>query len=169
MTKVYQNYRELAEFIELLRVHDVRSFLEIGSKWGGTLRNVAASMPKGSRVVSVDTNLREPLVQSIGAIRKMGYDTHFILGDSTAPDVVERVRKLGPYGACLIDGNHKRQYVQADWENYGPLCRIVAFHDIENAKEDVITFWPEVRAGRRWLELKYSPTPWTMGIGVIFQ
>ena len=53
-TFVLQNRQELDEFRRLIIAEGVRSYLEIGSKFGGSLWWIATSMPRGSRVVSID-------------------------------------------------------------------------------------------------------------------
>jgi predicted O-methyltransferase YrrM len=59
-----------------------------------------------------------------------GFDTHLIWGDSTAAEVIEKLMALGPFDAIFIDANHTSLIVEKDWANYGPMGRIVAFHDI---------------------------------------
>src|SRR5262245_32726131 len=49
-----QNDRELREFITLLSVERVKSYLEIGGKLGGSLWKIGCSLPEGSRIVCVD-------------------------------------------------------------------------------------------------------------------
>jgi predicted O-methyltransferase YrrM len=130
-----QNDAELASFVDLLKRENVQSYSEIGSKVGYSLWRVANALRKGSRIVSVDLphgdrSTQRHLEACRAELENRGYDIRLILGDSTKPDVVESVRKLGPFDACFIDANHTLPYVTADWNNYGPMARIVAFHDI---------------------------------------
>ena len=41
------------------------------------------------------------------------------------------MRQHGPYDLVFIDGDHSPAGVRADWQNYGPMARLVAFHDID--------------------------------------
>ena len=133
-----QNVAEMEQFISLLQREGVRSFLEIGSKFGGNLWRVAKSMPKGSRIVSIDlpwgdTSFKESqphLEECIRDLRALGYDSHLHLGDSTAPEAVAFAYGLAPFDCVFIDANHTEPYVRQDWLNYGPMARMVAFHDI---------------------------------------
>ncbi|MCP6769556.1 hypothetical protein NL529_32390, partial [Klebsiella pneumoniae] len=52
--KLLQREEEFAWFVDLLTRERIGSYLEIGSKFGASLDRIARSMPKGSRVVSVD-------------------------------------------------------------------------------------------------------------------
>jgi len=185
-THVLQDLTELACFIDILQKEKVRSYLEIGSKNGGSVWRIANSLPVGSRIVSVDlphgdTSFKETqpnLEECMQTLLKRGYDSHLFLGDSTDSRLVEDVRKLGPFDACLIDANHTEPYVRKDWANYGPMCRIVAFHDIgwlrgnRSSKKmdiDVPKVWAELKKEYRHQEFKLHHTRQDNGIGVLWR
>lgn len=156
-----QNEQEFAWFIELLRAEKVRSYLEIGSRYGGSFWRVATALPNGARMIAVDfpnsmggrNDSKESLSACVAELRACGYDAGAIFGDSTDPTVVELVRAHAPFDACFIDANHGLEYVTADWKNYGPMARIVAFHDIKWRRKDewcgkrieVPIFWAEIK------------------------
>jgi len=180
MTKLLQDETELADFIELLVRENVQSFLEVGSKFGGSLDRIARALPRGSSIVSVDLpwgrgETEQPLRQIVQGLSSAGYDTHLILGDSTSAKVVDIVRNLGPFDACFIDANHTEPYVRKDWANYGNMCRIVAFHDI-NWKEraqpgklpiEVPCVWGELKLLHKHAE--FINCPRDNGIGVLWR
>lgn len=182
-TYVLQDRRELAAFTELLQRENVRSYLEIGSKHGGSLWIIARALPKGSRVVSVDlphgdTSFKETeptLKECVVALKGLGYDAHLFLGDSTDQSIVKAVEALGPFDACFIDANHTVPYVRSDWHNYGPMARMVAFHDIgwiqrpQPGKKpiEVPQVWNEIKGGFRHQEIKMCPRD--NGIGIIWR
>ena len=180
-----QDLNELAEFVKFVREQNVRSYLEIGSKYGGSLWHVARAMPRGSRIVSVDqphmSAFKRPVSQPYleGVVKELkngGYDATLILGDSTSEKVVSMVRSLAPFDLCLIDANHAEEYVRSDWVNYGPLAKMVAFHDIswdmsrnpgKQFTIDVPKVWQEISAGRRVREIKLCPTR-DNGFGILW-
>lgn len=176
---------EIDGLADIFSKEGVRSFLEIGSKFGGSLLRIAERLPEGSRVVSVDMprgtkawRESEPALKGvIDGLKARGYDAHLIWGDSTAPDVIAKVRAMGPFDAIFIDANHTTPYLLKDWENYGPLGRIVAFHDIAwrrapewvGTRIDVPEFWHVIKFARhRVEELKFCPTGKNNGIGVLW-
>lgn len=177
--------QEIDAFRAILAEEGCRSFLEIGSKFGGSLRRIAKVLPAQSRVVAVDmpkgTRLwhqSEPaLNKTIHDLRVFGYNAHVIWGDSTSATVVDQVRAFGPFDAVFIDANHTRAYVEQDWENYGPMARIVAFHDInwhrgptwEGVRIDVPEFWEKVKVGYPHEEFRFCPTGKNNGIGVLWR
>ena len=172
---------EIAAFIGILTREGVLSYLEIGSKWGGSLWRVANALPKGSRVVSVDLpwgkRETEPhLIACYQALKEKGYDAHLFLGDSTDETMVEAVRALGPFDAVFIDANHTEPYVRQDWANYGPMGKIVAFHDINwKPREqpsgklpiDVPKVWNVLKTGFRFEEIIFDARD--NGIGVLWR
>lgn len=167
-----QNPDECAEFVALLVRDGVRSYLEIGSRFGGSLWQVAQALPKGSRLVSVDVESKPELETCLDDIRSLGHEVHQVIGDSTAPEIVASVRELGPFDAVLIDGNHTKEYVNQDWANYGPVGRIVAFHDVGTPKahkpwrKAVPELWNAIRSEYENQEIRVAGG---IGFGVLWR
>lgn len=183
--QIAQDAEEIAALVDVFEREEVRSFLEVGSKFGGTLWTLGSALPVGSRILSVDmpggTRLwkesHASLSKCIEDLNASGYLAHVIWGDSTDPKVIAEVEKYAPFDAVLIDANHTRPYVEKDWANYGPMGRIVAFHDIAwhrapewvGVRIDVPQFWDEVKAAHRHEEFKFCPTGKNNGIGVLWR
>lgn len=182
--KPLQHDAEIDWLAQLFMREGVLSYLEIGSKFGGSLWRIAHALPKGSRLMSVDLpwgdrKSERPLLECIEALRQDGYQASVILQDSTDPAVVAMVGEQAPFDACFIDACHVEKYVRADWENYGPMCRIVAFHDIAFYRKDpmppgklpidVPKVWNEIKKDYRHDECMLDPTGTDNGIGVIWR
>lgn len=183
-----QNEQEHRAFIKIMGEAGARSYLEIGSMFGCSLWKVATALPKGSRVVSVDNMADNPearasLAACVADLTAHGYDAHWIDGDSTDPVTVEQVKLFAPFDVLFIDGCHAPEFVMADWKNYGPLARIVGFHDInfkntwvskngfryDESRMGVPKVWNEIKKGYRTTEFKYYPTQNYYGIGVLWR
>jgi len=192
LTDAAQDPTEIAAFCDLLRREGVTSYLEIGSKFGGSLWQVATALPKGSRIVSVDlpsgtkawTASRSSLGACIEELNRIGYDAQVIWGNSMDPAIIEQVRERGPYDAMLIDADHRWDRtnpapngVQADFLNYGPMGRIVAFHDLAwrrapdwvGTRIDVPEFWASIKDDYRHEEIILCPTKKNNGIGILWR
>jgi predicted O-methyltransferase YrrM len=177
--KPLQAEAEIAAFCDLLAREGVKSYLEIGSKFGGSLWRVANALPKGSRIVSIDLNRNGTSLQEcINALNGSGYDAWLIPLDSTLPEAIQRAKGLGPYDALFIDGDHRPDGVWADWHNYSAMARIVGFHDIgwkrspDNPKAKSIAvpeIWDEIKQPYRHEEIKLCPTGNNNGIGVLWR
>jgi methyltransferase family protein len=183
LTAVAQDREELDWFINLLRGENVGSYLEIGSKFGGSLWHIANSLPPGARVVSVDlpagfggspdglANLKV----CIAELKRLRYDAHLILGNSTDKKIIAQVAQLGPFDAIFIDADHGLAGVTADWRNYGPMARIVGFHDIgwrrppdwRGYRIDVPILWDQLKRRHRHQEIMRKKKD--DGIGVLWR
>lgn len=184
-SNVLQVQSELEELGRVLRDNGALSLLEIGAKYGGSIWKLSQYMDPGSRLVVVDMprgtkewSFSEPsLKQCMRELQQKGYETHIIWGDSTTKDVIEKARALGPYDAVFIDANHTLPYVTKDWETYGPMAKIVAFHDIHwwrapewvGTRIDVPQFWNKIKEGFRHEEFRLCPTGKNNGIGVLWR
>lgn len=130
------------------------SLLEIGSSFGGTLKELASVMMKGSTIVSVDLDCDttpkclhplDSLKETCRQLSTLGANVELIIGDSHSQQVVNRVADYAPYDFVFIDGDHTYEGVKQDWENYGPMGRIVGFHDIGGPLDDMRRFWNELK------------------------
>ena len=180
MAHLLQDYQnEFLPFCQLMKDENVRSYLEIGSFSGGSIEVAAQFLPVGSRIVSVDLPSKptkaERLRHILHDLSKRGYDTHLILGDSTNANIVEAARILAPYDAVFIDGNHTLPYVTSDWKHYGPMGRIVGFHDVAKDKppHGASIFWHQLKSGFRHVEFisaaTRARTDGAFGIGVVWR
>ncbi|MDP9991970.1 hypothetical protein J2W28_000998 [Variovorax boronicumulans] len=180
--KASQNENELSGLIHMFKVEQVRSYLEIGAREGDTFYDIVSSLPVGSSALAVDlpggmwgkSTTGRKLERAAAALRAKGYTVGVVLGDSTADKVIAAVRTCGPFEAALIDGDHRYAGAKADWENYGPMARLVAFHDIVGQGQREKVHGNEVEVPRLWSEIKATGAHWVefvdegslMGIGV---
>ncbi len=177
---------EIARFVEIVAENKVRSYLEIGSKFGGSLWTVSQVLPKKARIVAVDLpegNRADVTTRSVQAciteLNRLGKDARVIFGDSTDSAVIEAVRKLGPFDAVFIDANHTTEFVESDWSAYGQMARMVAFHDIAwrrapdwakgDKRIDVGQLWDVLKETYRHEEIRLCPTGKNNGIGVLWR
>ncbi len=185
LTDAAQDPDEIAAFCALLAREGVRSYLEIGSKFGGSLWRVGEALAPGARIVSVDmpggTKAWKDSEVSLKACHaaladKFGHETHAIWGDSSAWAIIGAVEALGPFDAILIDADHRLPGVTRDWLTYGPMGRIVAFHDLAwrrapdwvGTRIDVPQLWASIKDAYRHEEIICCPTGKNNGIGVLW-
>ena len=162
------------EFIEFLKhIEGCKSALEIGSLYGGSASRIGQALTPGGRLVSIDLGM-EPLKKDWVTLPTLLHrlsaipdrDVHLLIGNSTSSDIIEEARKLGPYDLVFIDGGHTEDAVQSDWNNYGPMGKIVAFHDI-NSCDGVKAVWKRVRnAHAKHVEIIHGPEA---GTGIVWR
>lgn len=186
-TTLSQVDSELDGLISILVEEKVTRFLEVGSRYGGSLWRIANALPKGSVIVSCDSGggmggnkpgATDSLKACIARLNETGYHAHLVVGDSQKEETIAAVLKHRPFDAAFIDADHEYKGVKRDWLNYGPHARIVAFHDIgwkkperylQSKLVEVPEFWRDIKSQFRHEEFIDYSTGKTMGIGVIWR
>lgn len=179
-----QHPEELATFVKLLRRENVRSYLEIGSKWGNSLWNVGQALEVPSLLVCVDmprgtkdwSETQASLQMCASYLQQMGHRVVLLWGNSQDEAVVKQVKLFGRFDAVLIDADHRLPGVTRDWENYGPLARLVCFHDISakvpmppgKTPIDVPLLWGQLKKAHKHIEIRRDPHK-ANGIGVLWR
>ena len=184
-TNLLQDLGEFNDFLKLIREQRVGSYLEIGSKHGGSFWRISNVLPKGSRVVSVDLphgdgsfkDTEPNLRQCVSELKNRGYDSHLFLTDSTDATTIESVKGLGPFDLVFLDGNHSDPFLRSDWLHYGSLATaLVAFHDIswppskpppKGMSCDVMGFWKNLKKDHKHVE--FCRRRDECGIGVLWR
>ena len=186
-TSLSQVDSELDGLIAILVREKVTRFLEVGSRYGGSLWRIAHALPRGSIIVSCDSGggmggnkpgATDSLKACVARLNEDGYHANLVVGDSQKEETIAAVLKHRPFDAAFIDADHEYKGVKRDWENYGPHARIVAFHDIgwirpekylQSKVVEVPQFWNDIKGKHRHEEFIDYSTGRTMGIGVLWR
>lgn len=169
-----QPHQQRWEFEHLLKIYKrlgPKIVLQIGSAEGGSLYQFMKHLPPGGLFVNVDVDWRVEEWQEWAV--KFGHTLYGILGDSTAPDTVDKVKSITPkIDFLFIDGSHAYEQVKQDFFNYGALVRsggLIVLHDIIHHLYGVHKFWSELcRHGYITQELLGCPDEDEYGTGVIY-
>ena len=179
-----QYQQEVKGFIQLLLDEGCTSYLEIGCRYGDTWHAVGMALPKGSRLVAVDLPGAKSGFKKKGGhqnsgiylkragkdLKKHGREAVVIIGDSQEKETISMVATLAPFDAVLIDGDHTREGVNKDLENYGPMARMIAFHDICGTGKwarQIRPIFEEFAKGKKSVKFEYDGL--RRGIGVVWK
>lgn len=182
--KPLQHPDELDGLIEVFQREGVRSYLEIGARYGGSFERVMSALPAGSRGMAVDfpggpfgdDGSSAILLAALKRLKATGRDVSVVFGPSSAAEVIERVAERAPYHAVVIDADHSYEAVQRDFLFYAPMARIVVLHDIAAPDDvrsrdgraiDVPRFWQSLKQKYRHEEIVTEGS--LMGIGIIYR
>jgi hypothetical protein len=167
----------------LLRQRNVQRYLEIGTRHGDAFHAVVSSLPAGATGVAVDMpggpwghpHSRKFLMRAIADLNHRGYWCSALFGDSHTLATRQLIQGRGPFDAILIDGDHTLDGVTTDWELYGKMAPLVAFHDIAGVGQmerrrghqvEVPVLWSKIK---QQAEVREFIAPDSrMGIGCVF-
>jgi cephalosporin hydroxylase len=170
-SKASQNPYELGKLLDFMKKKEIKSYLEIGARYGETLLAVREALGEDVRMVAVDLpNAGWGRANSEKVLQRVceENDVRLILGDSKDVGVIASVQCDSPYDLIFIDGDHSFGGVTSDYRNYGPMTKYAAFHDVAS-KWDCSIFWSDVRDNRKHWEFVDTDIPLDrrMGIGVL--
>lgn len=153
---VFQHPAEMEWLLAIYAERRPMRVLEVGSYFGGTLKQLVLRAQPGATVVSVDL-YKFPYADNRHRYAdwssQSGATVVAIAGNSHDAETVARAAAYGPFDFILIDGDHRYGSARADWEAYRELVApggVVLFHDIlDNRKAH-----PEIEVARLWAEIK---------------
>lgn len=183
--KPLQHEDELEGLIEAFKKEGVRSYLEIGGRYGGSFERIMMALPLAARGVVVDfpggpfgdDNSAQILLSTISRMRRFGRDVKCIFGPSASTEVIERASHGAPYDAVVIDADHGYEAVKQDFKIYSGMARMmVVLHDIaapagvrsrDGRMVEVPAFWKEIK--NNWFHQEIVCPDSLMGYGIIFK
>lgn len=166
---------EFRVFLELVKRENVKSYLEVGVFEGITFHTIVSLLPGGGPFVGIDLPVDNPESVKVAKrvsddlLKRQGKTSKLIFGDSKSPEVINQVRALAPYDLVFIDGDHTYDGAYADWLNYGPMGKMVAFHDVnsEHWSQGCAKVWKDIKDNYRHIEI--IGVDQGMGIGVLWR
>jgi len=139
---------EIGALRSFMRERDVRTYLEIGCRWGDTYHYLGSALPAGGKAYAIDLPHKKYNRHLLRAAEGLGDKCGGVaFGNSRDSAMVSWARLRGPFDLVFIDGDHSYEGVKADWVSYGPLGKYVAFHDIKpdgREQPGVIRLWQEI-------------------------
>jgi len=167
--------------LAFVRDNKIESFLEVGCGRGDSFHEICLQMPKASTAVAIDfpdngwgfENGSDLIIAAMTDLTLKGYNAYLKFEDSRHRDSINFAKKHAPFDLIFIDGDHTYEGVKADFDNYSPMGRFIAFHDIandmkRNSKGELIevpVFWNELKQEYKHWEFIVDGS--NMGIGVI--
>lgn len=173
---ILQNEWEFGVLYNLYFNLHPKNIIEIGSFYGGTLWYWLRDFYLSKLcVIDLPITKIDPRFKKMQECRNLWNvwlegveDFEGILADSRDEQTVNKAHKIfndKDADMLFIDGDHTKQCVKADYENYSPLVRkngLIVFHDILS-EAGVREFWQEVKIGRKHIEIMSE-----FGIGILY-
>jgi hypothetical protein len=142
----WQLPNQFSRYLVELSNHGIESYLEIGSRHGGTFVITVEYLDRFRpirKAVAVDL-ARSRSLERYASDR----DGIEVLQANTRSEAFKGfLREAGPFDLVLIDGDHTEHGCRSDFELVKDQARLIAFHDIaSNAVPGVAKVWREVKA-----------------------
>ena len=171
-----QNRFEALCFLRLTA--GAKSILEIGSRKGSFLRELAGFAQPGAKIYSIDLGrdvegnypgefYGNELRETVKSLCDQGFNAECLISDSRQPDAIAWAASRAPFDLIFIDGDHSAEGVRADWNSYSHMGQLVAFHDLFNGSLGVGNLWQEIAAERNTAVIRGANS--LMGIGIVFR
>lgn len=169
---LWQKPNEIADLLMLLQTQTIRTFLNIGTFNGATFNFISDFLNTiGDTVcITVDPYKYEPNPHGVENSEPLYKIIPYIYVTGTSNNFKDEY-----FDFVFIDGLHRYDALQLDWDNVGKYANIIAFHDINDQDcPDVIRFWkdlvPLVKEDFTVYEfIEPTPNRNLMGIGVLIR
>lgn len=170
--KCWQYPNQFADYLKTISEWDIRGYLEIGSRWGGTFIVTLEILRKR---ISGAVGFCCDVIERSDILREYNHfsaNWSYLQMSSASSDFSARVN--APVDLVFIDGDHSYEGCMNDYEfarNRG--VKYIAFHDIVNERTPgVRQAWSELKRDYRHVEFTqgYSEVDGKyFGIGVLIQ
>jgi SAM-dependent methyltransferase len=161
----------------MLKLGRVNSILEVGSREGDALREMAQHVAPGAKICSIDIGEPHPewkngantiiaLQKTIADLRAQGFDAEVLIADSHLRSSMQWAKERGPFDVVIIDGDHSVEGVRQDYRLYGPLGHTIVFHDISAGQYGAGKVFRELQEDGAVTEENVA-VPGLMGIGIV--
>lgn len=176
---VFQHPGEFEALLALYARRKPKRILEVGTYYGGTLKQWLRRGVKGLHAVSLD---RYDIPRADNRARYAdwcapGVTVEAIAGDSADPAAIARAVTGAPYDWVFIDADHSLLSATRDYAIFGGLCApggVVVLHDIianplGHLGIEVPVLWAQIKASAKTEEFVTDYRAGWGGLGVVYR
>lgn len=129
--RIWQYPHQFSKYLTTLARLDVRSYLEVGIRHGGSF---IATVEYLNRFRPLDAAIGVDVIPcpAMDLYCQTNPAARFWCINSRGPEMLRRLKALGTVDLVFIDSHHEEEQCHAEWELFRDRANMVAFHDIEN-------------------------------------
>jgi cephalosporin hydroxylase len=153
--RIYQYPNQFSRYMQLLSGLSIRSYLEIGCRFGGTFIVTTEYLNRLNVLAGLDPieSVAIDIIQSPMLLEYLinhNKKAQFLQLDSGSLEFQEFIlsrRQSKPFDLVFIDGDHTYEAVIRDYESVKDMARVLVFHDIVSvACPGVVRLWREIQS-----------------------
>lgn len=143
--RIWQYPNQFSKYLTFLSNYDIKSYIEIGCRWGGTFILTTEYLKKFNEIrESTAIDIIDPS-QNLNNYCNDNNFTNYLKLNSQSQEFSNFIKNK-KFDLCLIDGDHSYEGVKNDYNMCKGHCKIFAFHDIvSDACPGVVKFWNELK------------------------
>lgn len=153
--RVWQYPAQFSKYLVQLSQLNVRSYLEIGIRHGGSFVATAEYLER-FHPLEVAVGVDVIPCPSMETYRALNAKATFWCINTKAPGFAERLDELGPIDLVFIDSHHEEDQCRAELGVLAERANMFAFHDIANVGcPGVARVWQEVKRSSSYTCFEY--------------
>ena len=148
--RIWQNPMQFGPYLQHLVGLNVRSYLEIGVRHGGSF---VATLEYLQRFCDLELAVGVDIIPAptLETYAQSNSRVHLTWVDSTTPPFRELLAEMGPFDLAFIDSHHEEHQCQREVELLSESTNMIALHDITNIGcPGVGRVWTEFTASSDW-------------------
>ncbi|MDP3135852.1 MAG: CmcI family methyltransferase [Burkholderiaceae bacterium] len=168
--RIWQYPTQFSEYLAQLIRLDVRSYLELGIRHGGSF---VATVEVLERFRPLDFAVGVDIIDcpSMTDYKALNPRSEFVRINTQSDDFQRLLDRLAPIDLVFIDSHHEEHQCRREFAALAGRANMIALHDISNKGcPGIATVWQEIRATAGWtcfeFTQQYADLGPYMGIGL---
>ena len=154
--RIWQYPVQFAPYLTLLTQLNIRSYLELGIRHGGSY---VVTVEVLERFMPLEFSIGVDIIpcMSMAVYQNMNPRSRFVCMNSQSAEFLEFVKSLPFLDLVFIDSHHEENQCRSEFELFSQYAQMIAFHDISNKGcAGIAIVWQEIKALAGWTCFEFT-------------